>query len=189
MENSEIPTFIEGENVDLLPTNSEHIKLYIKWINNPKVRKYSRNVMPITIEDAKQWSQPTKDEVKKEVVFEIWHKKDKKPIGVGGLNHINWVNRNANIFLQIGDSNYWGKNIGTESSKMIIDYGFKELNLHKIYAGIYAPNKPSSHIAEKHGFILEATLKDEIYIDGEYINSFRYYMLKEDWSKRNKQKK
>jgi ribosomal-protein-alanine N-acetyltransferase len=186
MNNFEVPTFIQGENIDLLPLNLEHIKLYSKWKNDPKVRKYARNEFPLIIEDIKEFSKPHKEEIRKEVEFEIWHKKDKKPIGIGGLSRIDWYNRNANIFLEIGESNYWGKNIGTEASRMIIDYGFKELNLHKIYAGIYSPNKGSLKVAEKQGFKLEATLKEQMYVDGKYVDSIRYGIFKEEWMNRNK---
>lgn len=41
----EVFPFIEGQSVNLLPINSEHVEIYIKWENNPKVRRYSRNVI------------------------------------------------------------------------------------------------------------------------------------------------
>ena len=51
MVDKEIRTFIKGKNVDILPVNMDHLKLYQKWENNPKVRVYSRNVVPKTVED------------------------------------------------------------------------------------------------------------------------------------------
>ncbi|TXT64752.1 MAG: hypothetical protein BAJALOKI3v1_170038 [Promethearchaeota archaeon] len=39
----QIYTFIEGENIDLTPTNSDHIEIYAKWTNSEKVRKFARN--------------------------------------------------------------------------------------------------------------------------------------------------
>jgi len=51
---------------------------------------------------------------------------------------------------------------------------------------VIAPNKPSSYIAEKHGFILKETLKEEIYIDGKYFDDLKYYMLREEWLKKKR---
>ncbi len=185
MEEVKIFPFIEGENVALCAQNSEHAKLYLKWLSNPKVRKYSRNITPHTLEDIKKWFEPEPNQVSEWVVFEVWHKHDKRIIGTGGFSQVDWYNRKANIFLTIGEPDYWNKNIGTEASRMLIEYGFKELNLHKIYAGIFTPNKRSWMVAEKNGFKLEATLKDECYVDGKYVDEYRYYILQDEWLSSN----
>ncbi|MFX1309674.1 MAG: GNAT family N-acetyltransferase [Promethearchaeota archaeon] len=173
--------FLEGKIINLCPLNLEHADLYTKWINDPDVRKYSRNTIPWSIDEVKKWSEPEKERVKKEVVFEIWHRKDEKPIGTAGLGEINWLNRKANLFTVIGEPDYWGQDIGQEVGKLLVDYGFEELNFHKIYAGIYTPNKRSLRTAEKIGFQYEATLKEEIYVDGEYVDIVKFAIFKRDW--------
>jgi len=180
----EIYTFIEGENIDLAPTNSEHVEIYAKWTNSEKIRKYARNEVPRTIEEMKKRHEPHNEGPKEHIGMEIWHKKDKKLIGIGGLNHINWYSRTANIFMQIGELDYWSQGIGTEAAKLIVDYGFMELNLHKIYAGVLSKNVGSWTCAEKVGFIQEATLKEEAYVDGEYLDVKKFYLLKNEWLNR-----
>ncbi|MEJ2248109.1 MAG: GNAT family protein [Candidatus Lokiarchaeota archaeon] len=181
-----ISPFLEGEEIDLVPNNLEHIKLYAKWMNDEQVRHFARNPVPHTIEEIKKWFEPSEERFTEHISFEVWHKKDKKPIGTGGFSHINWINRNANIFLSIGESEYWSKGIGTEATKLLVKYGFEELNLHKIYAGIYEPNKGSWSVAEKVGFIQEATLREEIYVDGKYEDVRKYYLIKNEWFNKDK---
>ncbi len=53
MDNSEVFTYMEGKIVDLAPINSEHIKIYARWINNPKIRRFIFNRLPSTTEDIK----------------------------------------------------------------------------------------------------------------------------------------
>jgi RimJ/RimL family protein N-acetyltransferase len=178
--------FLEGKIIKLCPLNMEHTGLYTKWINDPDVRRYSRNTIPWSIDEVKKWTEPEKEGLKKEVVFEIWHIKDNKPIGTAGLGEINWLNRNANLFAVIGESEYWGQDIGPEVGKILVDYGFEELNFHKIYAGIYSPNKRSLRTAEKIGLQYEATLKEEIYVDGEYVNVEKFAIFKKNWLKSKK---
>jgi RimJ/RimL family protein N-acetyltransferase len=67
----------------------------------------------------------------------------------------------------------------------VIKYGFTELNLHKIHAGIFSPNSRSLRAAEKLGFEKEAILKETIYIDGKYHDNHRFSLLKRDWIKKN----
>jgi RimJ/RimL family protein N-acetyltransferase len=178
----EIPCpFIEGKTIDLTPTSLDHVKLYTRWINDPKVRRYSRNMIPHNMEEIKKWNEPQRDEVPRYIVLDIWHKKDQVPIGTCGFGEIEWVDRNANIFMTIGEPKYWNQGIATEASHLLIDYGFKELNLVKIYAGIFEPNIGSWSVAEKDGFILEGIKRRSIYVDGKYLDERKYRIMKEDW--------
>ncbi|KKN03186.1 hypothetical protein LCGC14_1110180 [marine sediment metagenome] len=183
MVDSEMSVFIKGESINLLPFNLDNIKLYIKWENNPKVRKYSRNIFPITAAEKKRILE---SESKKRIIFEIWYKNEKKPIGFAELNDINWNNRRAEIGLLIGEPEYWNRNLGTEAGKLLIDYGFKELNFYKIFTAIFSPNVGSWRCAEKIGMTREATLKNHAYIDGEYVDDYRYCIFKEEWLKKTK---
>jgi diamine N-acetyltransferase len=149
-------------------------------MNNPKTRKYVRYNVPQTIEEVKKQFEPKSEAVKEEIFFEIWHKKDKKPVGYGGFFWIQWFTRNAHIFYLI-DPDYWGQNIGTEVGKLLIEYGFKELNLHKITTRLYFPNKASIRVAEKIGLTHEITLQKEDFIDGEHIDALEYSIFKADF--------
>ncbi|MEJ2248108.1 MAG: GNAT family protein [Candidatus Lokiarchaeota archaeon] len=180
---SDVATFISGKIIDLIPPNKEHSKLYKKWFNDPEVRKYLRNPTPRTLEAIKKRRDRVEEGTKTHISFEVWHKNDKCPIGLGGFNHINWINRNSNIFLNIGDKNYWGKHIATEVVKLLLKYGFEELNFHKIYSGVFTPNIPSWSVAEKLGFKFEGILKDEVYVDGRYYDAKKYGLLKREWQK------
>ena len=183
-KNEKLAPFIQGETVDLVAMNPDHIELYNRWVNDPRVRRYSRNPLPRSIEEQKKWLFREQEGQRENVLFEVWHKKDKRPIGTGGLGRINWLYRNANIFLVIGEPDYWNQNLGSEASQLIIEYGFNELNLHKIYAGVFSPNKGSLRCAEKDGFIFEFVETEVCYVDGEYVDSHRFRLLKEEWLKR-----
>ena len=145
--------FIKGDRIDLVTQSSKWVKLFSKWRNDPKVRRYARNMWPDTIEEIKKWFEPPPERHMRDfVVFTIYHKADKRPIGTVGFGRINWVNRNANIFGTIGEPEYWGKGIIGEATKLLIKYGFTELNFHKIYAGVFSINARSLRAAEKLGF-------------------------------------
>ncbi|MFW9877957.1 MAG: GNAT family N-acetyltransferase [Candidatus Thorarchaeota archaeon] len=174
--------FIEGDHVTLNPANSEHIELYAKWMNEPQCRKYVRHKMPQTIDELKKMFEPKKEAVKDEIFFEIWHKNEKKPVGYAKLFMIQWFTRNAHLYFMI-DPNYWGQNIGTEVGKLLLDYSFKELNLHKITVRLFESNKSSLRVAEKIGFKHEITLKKEVYVDGEHVDVLEYVIFKDDWIK------
>ena len=180
MENLKIAPFIEGENVALLPLKQENFNTYTKWENLPEIRKYSRNIFPLTLDQYKKMIGNHTNGVKKFIPFEIWHKKDKKPIGTCELSEIDWINRNAYLGILIGEQEYWNQNIGTEVAKLLIQYAFEELNLSKLYWSVITPNLGSRRCCEKCGFKIEATLKNDTYIDGKYYDTLIYSLFKED---------
>ena len=176
-----IMNFIKGDRINLIPFLQKDINLFVRWMNDPDVRIYTRNPLPRTIEEVKKWFEPKKEEVKTDVDFLIYHKNDKKKIGMVRLTDIQWLNRNANIFTVIGESEYWGKGIAVEAGKLMITYAFEELNLHKIHTSIYAPNERSLKAAAKLGLVEEAVLREEIYIDGVHVDNHKFAVFKEDW--------
>ncbi|MFX1379481.1 MAG: GNAT family N-acetyltransferase [Promethearchaeota archaeon] len=175
--------FIKGEYINLCPRDSKLAKTYVRWKNHPHVRKFARNVVPKTIEDQKKRFEESTRGLRDHISLDVWHKKDKKPIGEIGLGHIDWINGWANAFLQIGEKDYWNKDIGTEATKLLVEYAFNELNLNKLHGGVAVDNIGSWSVAGKIGFKLEGIKKHEMYVDGKYIDNKIYRLLKEDWMK------
>jgi RimJ/RimL family protein N-acetyltransferase len=174
--------FIAGERIDLVPQTPDHAQIYVKWWNNAEVRKYSRNEFPTSIDDVKERIK-TDTKERRCIFFEIWHRADKKPIGLAGIHSINWISRVGLIGLEIGEIDYWKSGYATEVAKLLIDYAFGELNLHKLAAQIFSPNIGSQKAAEKSGLKFETALKEEVFIDGKYYDTKIYSIFARDWKK------
>ena len=188
-EEIEVFPFIEGKIIDLVAQNSKWAELICKWRNDPKVRQYSRNAWPRSLDDVKKRFEPIPDgdrHTRDFVGFIIYHKRDKRPIGDIGLNRIDWVSRHANIFAMIGEPEYWGKGIVGEAAQLVLKYAFTELNLHKVKAGVFTPNERSLRAAEKLGLNKEAVTKEAIYVDGKYHDIHKWGLTKKEWLEKNK---
>jgi RimJ/RimL family protein N-acetyltransferase len=181
MDDKNIPTFIEGENVQILPVNMEHLNLYQKWENSPKVRLYARNILPLTADDLKKRLESSKESVKSVIWFEIHHKAENKPIGSCEVSEINWYNHSACLGVLLGETDMWGKNICTEVINLLSEYAFNELNMRKLSVYIFSPNIGSWRCAEKCGYTREAVMKEDYYIDGKHEDTFIYSLFKKDW--------
>ena len=182
----EVFPFIEGETIDLVAQNSRWAELICKWKNDPEVRQYARNEWPRTLDDVKKKFETVPDKrIRDKVDFIIYHKHDKCPIGNIGLSRIDWVSRHANIFALIGEKEYWGKGIVGEAAQLVLRYAFTELNLHKVKAGVFTPNKRSLGAAGKLGLNKEAIMKEAIYFDGEYHDIHKWGLTKKEWLEKN----
>ena len=74
----------------------------------------------------------------------------------------------------------WGKGCATEAIKLITQFGFEDLHLHRIGAGIYDCAIGSRIALEKNGFHKEAVFKDSVIFKGQYINTYRYALIRNE---------
>lgn len=85
--------------------------------------------------------------------------------------------KSAEIGYFIGEE-YWNKGIVTQAVKLICDYGFGQLDLARIYAGIFEYNQASQRVLEKCGFEREGIFKKSVFKQGKLWNEYRYAILK-----------
>ncbi|WP_109299124.1 GNAT family N-acetyltransferase [Aquimarina sp. AU474] len=84
--------------------------------------------------------------------------------------------KSAEVGYWIGES-FWSKGIMTKALALITDYGFNELNLVRIYTGVFEYNKASMKVLEKGGFLKEGISKKAILKNDQIWDEHRYYML------------
>ena len=94
-------------------------------------------------------------------------------IGYGGLVHINWVNKNAEISFIMNtelEKDYFSKH-WTIFLQLIEQVAFIELNFHKIFTFAF-DLRPHLFLAiESAGFKYEATLKEHYYFNKKYYEA------------------
>ncbi|GAA4275858.1 GNAT family N-acetyltransferase [Aquimarina mytili] len=89
--------------------------------------------------------------------------------------------KSAEIGYWIGEP-YWGKGIMTKAVGLITRYGFDELNVIRIFAGIFEYNVASMKILENNGYKKEAISEKAVFKNGKIWDEHRYYILNKDYS-------
>ncbi len=137
---------------------------YCSWLNDPEVNKYLETHKS-TIKELKKYIQKQIDDPNSFFVG-IFDKKNDKHIGNIKLEPIDWKKRKVIFGILIGNKNYWGKSIGTEATKLIVDYAFNELNLTEIELGVISENKAAIRVYEKVGFKIVGIKKNAVDHEG-----------------------
>jgi len=73
-------------------------------------------------------------------------------IGSCGFHEIDHLNRAGEVGIAIGDKGLWGKGYGTEAMRLLLDYGFRALNLHSVLIRVFPFNERAIRCYEKLGF-------------------------------------
>jgi RimJ/RimL family protein N-acetyltransferase len=93
----------------------------------------------------------------------------------------NWIHADAMFGIVIGERDYWGKGYGTDATRLIVQYGFIELNLHHIMLGVLAYNPRAIRAYEKAGFRMEGAVRGEALREGRRIDCLYMGILREEW--------
>ena len=78
------------------------------------------------------------------------------------------------------DKDHHGKGYATEAVRLILDYAFKEVGIHRIEAGVMPRNIGSARVLEKAGFVREGLARDYIKIKGIWEDHYMFSMLETD---------
>ena len=81
--------------------------------------------------------------------------------------------KNAEIGYWLGES-FWGKGIITEAIKEIIEFGFENYDINRIFAKPFGTNPASQRVLEKSGFKLEGKFEKTLLKNGEYLDELIY---------------
>lgn len=141
----------------------------VKWLSNPNVNRFIGDELgqKTNLKKEKEWF-VNYQKAKDKNFFTICD--NSTPIGFMGLSNISKQNKNADLFIAVGEDYYRGKGIGKIAMEWIIDYGFKKLKLHKINLGVIEDNIPATNLYQSLGFIIEGKMRDEVLYKGKYHN-------------------
>lgn len=178
---------LKGKKVLLRSVKKSDLQYFLKWYNDQEITQYLSMYLPMTEIGEEKWIEEA-SENKEMVIFvieAILNNLQKKPIGSCGLHKFNWKDRCAEFGIAIGEKEFWSDGYGTEAAQLLIDYGFMQLNLHRISSGAYEFNARSRKMHKKLGFIEEGCSRKKIYKNGEYWDKINFGILKDEWRKNN----
>jgi len=153
---------LDSERLHLRPLKQGDCnETYLQWLEDENINQYLET----------RWSKQTIDAIWQFVesvnqsqhsfLFAIEDKATKTHIGNIKLGPINPNHGYADISYFIGDRDSWGKGFATEAIQTVTEFGFKELKLEMIQAGVYSSNVGSAKALLKSGYEEQGRLKNK----------------------------
>ena len=88
--------------------------------------------------------------------------------------------RQADIGYEL-DPDYWQQGYASEAAHAMVQYGFTQLKVHRIWSWCMADNTASAHVLEKLGMHLEGRLRENEYFKGRWWDTLMYGLLESEW--------
>lgn len=151
------------------------LKRVLEWRNHPEVRQYMYTQHEITLEEHTKWFQSAScDDKRNLLIFE----KNEEPLGFINISEV-----------ENGGIADWGfylspqapKGAGHALGKSALDYGFKNVSLHKICGQALAFNQRSLAFHLKLGFKQEGILRHQHFDGQNYHDILCFGLLASEW--------
>src|SRR5919201_5137827 len=150
----DIEYLIEGERAALGPLRRDLAETYARWVNRIEVRQglsnlgiYDRQAEEAWLEETAKNNgqvQPTEAE------FTIYDRRDGEPVGTCALMDISYRHARAKFGILLGERR--GEGLGTEATRLTLDWAFNMLGLHSVLLAVLPSNAGAIRAYEKAGF-------------------------------------
>ncbi|MFW5967082.1 MAG: GNAT family N-acetyltransferase [Persicimonas sp.] len=158
----------------------DDVDALVRHANNRAVWRNLRDSFPhpYTRDDAEEWLASAGSQTP-ETNFAI----DVDGEAVGGIG----LERKTDVFRRSVEIGYWlgervwGRGIATEAVAALTTWGFTNLDVVRIYAGVFEWNPASIRVLEKVGYAFEGRLHNAVYKDGEVLDELVYATWPEHW--------
>ena len=170
---------LESKDVKLREIEEYDLELICKWRNDWDILKTVFSYLPISLTKQRKWYENYLNDNSVQT-FLIQYKDESKPIGTVTLGHIDYKNQNAEIGVMIGESGYRGRGLAKQTLKLLIEYGFKELNLNRLYLQLFEQNETAHQLYKSLGFKQEGVLRNHQFKNGTFCNVLMMGLLREE---------
>ncbi len=172
-----------GDRIYLSPksVSDESISKFTQWMNDFEITDYTgRSGQITTFEGEREWLESSvKNNDNRN--FDIIDLDTNKIIGTVGLENIKSIERSAVLGIFIGEKEYRSNGYGTEAIKLLLEYGFKYLNLHSIRLDLLSVNERAHKCYLKCGFKDTGCSRQSIYLNGKYYDKLHMDILEDEF--------
>jgi RimJ/RimL family protein N-acetyltransferase len=154
MDSHEPDFIVVGDRVALGPLRRDLAAVYARWMNDPAVRDGLNQMGVATRESQEKWVEENLERgahSEPEVVeFTVYDRTDSAPIGTAGLMSILHAHGTAEFAIYLGERR--GEGLGTEATRLVLDYAFGVLQLRNVLLETLEWNAAGIAAYERAGF-------------------------------------
>jgi RimJ/RimL family protein N-acetyltransferase len=180
-------SLFESEHICLAPLDLEHDPaIEAGWHNDPATMQVlsPRLPHPLNVAQVKKRYEDLEKRMEESGDFYFFAIRSRAADHLLGFTQFDWVGWShgfTNVQILIGDPAERGKGYGTQALKLMLNYGFNELNLHRIGTSVPAYNEGALRLFERAGFTREVTRRQAFVWQGQRWDLLHLGILRREW--------
>jgi RimJ/RimL family protein N-acetyltransferase len=173
---------LKGAYTGLRAIEREDLPQLLAWRNKPEFRRYFREYRELSQAQQLLWYENIvlKDPATR--MFAVVAVDTGLLLGAAGLCYIDPINRNADFSLYLGAEDiYIDDKLAPDAGRVLLKYGFEELNLHRVWTEIYSIDEAKQRLFPALGFTLDGRHRQTHWTEGGWVDSLFYGLLASEW--------
>ena len=154
MDSHEPDFIVVGDKVALGPLRRDLAAAYARWLNRLEVRRGLDYLGVSSRESQEKWVDDNLERCGKweprGVEFTVYDRSDSAPVGTAGLLGISHSHGHAEFAIALGERR--GRGLGTEATRLVLDYAFNVLQLRNVLLETLDWNVAGLTAYERAGF-------------------------------------
>ncbi len=177
---------LNGKEIILRKLESDDFNDYYNYVTDEKIAKQfnfnynEESAKKRLVELVEKYNQDDKP-----FIWVIALKSNNEFIGMITVDYISYLNKRFSLAYGIREK-YRGYNYAYYASKILIDYIFNNLDMHRLEISHNIDNYASQKVIEKLGAKFEGIARESKYYDGQFKDRKIYSILKDEWVLSNK---
>ena len=174
---------IQGKKIWLRAMEKRDLAAFYRGRNDLRIGYEAGYYFPESMMNLENWYENLMSERygKDGFYFTICRQGSDESVGAAWLWHLNYKDGNAEFSIFLSDTELMGKGLGTDALNAILDFGFNNLPLERIYLVVRAGSKGAIRSYEKAGMIVEGTLRKAERYHGILVDQLLMSILRDEW--------
>ncbi len=175
---------LTGQLVRLTAMNAETAaEAFARWDLDSEYLRHldSDPQLPNRAKKIKEASRKIKTKIPNTIAFSVRTLADDRFIGFVAFDGINWRHGDTFVAIGIGDPAYRGNGYGTDAMRVMLRYGFMELNLQRMQLNVFSYNERAIKSYLKAGFVMEGRQRGMLRRDGQRWDFVYMSVLRDEW--------
>lgn len=176
-------TTLESPRLILRHFRDTDLSIFVGYRNDPEVARY-QSWTTVNEREARHFIEEMKNAQPgipgEWFQFAIEHKTSRQLIGDCAMQVKAEDGRQAEIGYTVARV-YHHQGYGYEAVSTLLDYAFRTLNLHRVFAQVDCRNVASAALLEKLGMRREGHFIQNFWFKGEWADEYLYAMLQSEW--------
>ncbi len=180
---------LSGEATSLRAIEPSDLDRNLAWVNDREVTEHLLLRYPVSEESERAWleraSAPPSYGAGVQFAIEIASGEHAGThIGNCGFEPISPLDRSAELGVMLGAKEHWGRGYGFDALRTLISFGFRDLNLRRIWLRVDADHPRAIALYERLGFQAEGLLHAADWRRGHPVDVLAMAILREQFDAR-----
>lgn len=172
---------LAGQHVMLRAIEPADLSVLMAWRNRPELRRFFREYRELNSARQLAWFDAVVMGDNRTEMFAICDRSSERLLGACGLCYIDWLRRSADFSIYLGaDGMYLDEVCAPEAARLMRDYAYDEMNLHRLWAEVYEIDKRKQAFFISLGFLQEACFREAHWTEGGWCDALYFCHLSSD---------